>query len=134
MIFLAPFLWLKKLFGPRRSDRTGGAMTFPDRELAAKRAAALMNMTLYLQRARNLGLKVRFLGTVRRDPYFVVPAGATGDILDCLSDPADNLYVIRVRLDDPVPGSEGFRGEVHWKESINLDDFEKDVAFFHPAR
>ena len=73
-----------------------------------------------------VGRRVRFARTVERDE-FVVPRGRVGEIVPAFLDCNGGL-VLAVKLRTPVPGSEPFEGEVHWREGVNLDDVETDLS------
>lgn len=75
---------------------------------------------------RLIGRRVRFARTVRRDE-FTVPRGRSGEIVPSFLDSEGGL-VLAVKLLTPVPGSEPFEGEVHWREGVNLDDVETDLT------
>ena len=72
------------------------------------------------------GRHVTFMRTVTRDE-FVVPKGRAGKIIEPFLD-SDGGLVLAVRLRTPVPGSEPFEGEVHWRENVNLLDVELDIV------
>lgn len=122
-------------YGVRRQRQAGNprGVMLPRAEFSPDRAARITYIALYIQRCMAHGLAVRFIRPVSRQPYFDVPRGATGRLLHPLSDPKDDRYVIRVQLDAPPWGAEQFNGEVHWKEDINLEKFEKDVELYRPA-
>ena len=108
------------------------------KDFGYKRASRLFSIAIYLQRAQTRGLRIKTIRPIHRGQGFTIPPGATGELLEGLSDPEDNRYVIRVRLDRPVPPSADLGlvvdlKEIHWKEDVNLDEFEKDVAFYKPA-
>lgn len=93
----------------------------------AKRIARLFYLTRLMQRAQ--GRRVRFMQRVDRSPHFEVKRGAEGVLVGLSFDPRDGRAVIRVALDDAIAGAlVEFNGEVHWKEGVNLEDFEKDVV------
>ena len=117
----------------RQEDGNERAVLLPPAEYSEDRAARLTYIMLYVQRAIQHDMRARFCRKVDRAPYFTVPRGATGQILMPRSDPDDDRLVLRVRLDVPVPGSEEFCDEVHWKEDVNLENFEKDVVFYRPS-
>lgn len=71
------------------------------------------------------GRKVRFARTVERDE-FTVPRGRVGTVVPSFLDSEGGL-VLAVKLRTPVPGSEPFEGEVHWREGVNLEEVEADL-------
>lgn len=75
---------------------------------------------------RLVGRHVTFIRTVTRDE-FVVPKGRVGKIVEPFLD-SDAGLVLAVKLRTPVPGSEPFEGEVHWREGVNLLDVELDIV------
>lgn len=91
-----------------------------------KRQARLLYITRLFQKLE--GHSVRFVRDVARFPHFRVMKGQTGRIVGSRFDPADWKLVLRVELDDAVAGALEFGNEVHWKEDVNLEDFEKDVV------
>lgn len=117
----------------RRRAGNPRAVMLPKAEYSPDRAARLLYITIYIQRCMEHGLRVRFIRPVNRQPYFNVPEGATGALLHPLSDPEDDRYVLRVQLDDAIAGALEFGGEVHWKEDVNLEDFEKEVELYQSA-
>jgi hypothetical protein len=74
------------------------------------------------------GRAVRFIRSVDRSPDFFVWKGQTGKVVGMTFDPQTGMAVLRVRLDEEVPGAEAFGNEVHWMEGVNFKDFEKDVV------
>ena len=71
------------------------------------------------------GRKVRFARTVERDE-FTVPKGRIARVATAFLD-SDGGLVLAVKLRTPVPGSEPFEGEVHWREGVNIEEVETDL-------
>lgn len=112
--------WLRSFFWTPPKD-------FEPTPKEAKRIARLFYLTRLMQRAQ--GRRVRFMQKVDRSPHFEVKKGAEGVLVGLSFDPRDGRAVIRVALDDAIAGAPAeFNGEVHWKEGVNLEDFEKDVV------
>ena len=136
LIFGTGLLFFAALaYGGRRQRQAGNprGVMLPRAVYSPDRAGRILYIALYIQRCMEHGLRVRFIRDVDRMPHFRVFRGATGALLHPLSDPKDDRYVIRVQLDAPPWGAKQFEGEVHWKEDINFDKFEKDVELYSPA-
>ena len=113
------YRWTRRLF-----KRT---QTIPNIDLTeATRTAKLFYIVRLFQRLKDH--PVRFIRQVDRPPHFTVKKGSKGIVVGSCYDPDDAMLIIRVALDDALAGAEEFGGEVHWKEGINLEDFEKDVV------
>jgi len=68
--------------------------------------------------------RVRFKTDVQRQDFEVLE-GATGVAMKPFLH--EGKLVAGVTLDDPPEGAEEFDGEVHWKEDVNLFDFEDEI-------
>lgn len=73
------------------------------------------------------GTKVRLSRDIERYPHFTAPEGATGQVV------AYDDEIIRVKLDDKLPGAEEWDNELHWypdmfEQKDFRDAFREDVA------
>jgi hypothetical protein len=70
-----------------------------------------------------VGLRVRLIRPVDRFPFFLAPAGVTGEVVQAAPD------LIRVKLDEPLHGAEEWSNCIHWEgHSETLADFGEDVT------
>ncbi len=70
-----------------------------------------------------IGDRVRFKHPVDRFPHFVVPAGATGEVVTL------DEGIAEIRVDDPPEGMEEWENKMQWYGSYGdvLQQLEEDV-------
>lgn len=75
------------------------------------------------------GDRVRLTVEVWRYPHFLVPAGATGTVVD-MTDAVPEMFA--VRLDEFVPGASEWDNEIHWILEYG-DDPTGEIALLEEA-
>lgn len=68
-----------------------------------------------------VGERVELLRDVERYPHFIAPKGATGTVTGV------DEELVRVRLDQPLPGAEEWGNEVQWHRDWNSGELTADV-------
>jgi hypothetical protein len=90
------------------------------RGLRVRRACLLGALGGVAMSAFPVGSRVRLVHDVERYPHFIARAGSVGTVVD-IGDP----QIFAVRLDEFLPGAEGWGNEVHWQNYA--DDPSEDL-------